>query len=238
MKIDPFPGELTKQKVRYGSGRGGAAWKIVLTDEQVAWLIRWFPEEENPRLLKLSGMSHSTLHRYARELHLTKSAAGMKRIKKQHTRKLKRTCERNGYYDSLRGKPVSEATRQGTKRMWQEVREGKRKTPMKILQEQNPRKFRAIHRRKGQKLKELYRKERMRVRWGLAQQTSLIVLPDGYTKNRKRMAEHRYLFRQKNYIVEHGSNDIYYDEETNRSEAMEASAHLYGFRILPLNIEL
>ena len=85
--------------------------------------------------------------------------------------------------------------------------------------------------RKGAQLKEIYRKERMRVRWGLAQQTSLIVLPDGYTKNRKRMAEHRYLFRQKNYIVEHGSNDIYYDEETNRSEVMEASAHLYGFRI-------
>ena len=232
MKIDPFPGKLEKQLVKC---KRSAAWKIVLTDEQLAWLIRWFPEEENPRLLKLSGMSHSTLHRYARELHLTKSATGMKRIKRQHTRKLKRTCERNGYYESLRGKPVSEATRQGTKRMWQEVREGKRKTPMKILQEQNPRKFRAIHRRKGQKLKELYRKERMRVRWGLAQQTSLIVLPDGYTKNRKRMTEHRYLFRQKNYIVEHGSNDIYYDEETNRSEVMEASAHLYGFKIMPLN---
>jgi hypothetical protein len=49
------------------------------------------------------------------------------------------------------------------------------------------------------------------------------------------MTEHRYLFRQKNYIVEHGSNDIYYDEETNMSEVMEASAHLYGFKIMPLN---
>ena len=135
MKIEPFPGKLEKQLVKC---KRSAAWKIVLTDEQRAWLIRWFPEEENPRLLKLSGMSHSTLHRYARELHLTKSAAGMKRIKKQHTRKLKRTCERNGYYDSLRGKPVSEATRQGTKRMWQEVREGKRDHPFKILKEQNP----------------------------------------------------------------------------------------------------
>ena len=94
MKIEPFPGKLEKQLVKC---RRSAAWKIVLTDEQRAWLIRWFPEEENPRLLKLSGMSHSTLHRYARELHLTKSEQGMKRIKKQHTRKLKRTCERNGY---------------------------------------------------------------------------------------------------------------------------------------------
>ena len=70
MKIEPFPGKLEKQLVKC---KRSAAWKIVLTDEQRAWLIRWFPEEENPRLLKLSGMSHSTLHRYARELHLTKS---------------------------------------------------------------------------------------------------------------------------------------------------------------------
>jgi hypothetical protein len=48
------------------------------------------------------------------------------------------------------------------------------------------------------------------------------------------MTEHRYLFRQKNYIVEHGSNDIYYDEETNRSEKMESRAHLYGFRIFDI----
>lgn len=135
----------------------------------------------------------------------------------------------------MRGKPVSEATRQGTKRMWQEVREGKRDHPFKILKEQNPRRYRAFMKRKGKQLKELYRKERMRVRWGLAQQTSLTILPDGFTKARRRMAEHRYLFRQKNYIVEHGSNDIYYDEETNRSEVMEARAHLYGFKIMPLN---
>ena len=60
-KLEPFPGKLEKQLVKC---KRSAAWKIVLTDEQRAWLIRWFPEEENPRLLKLSGMSHSTLHRY------------------------------------------------------------------------------------------------------------------------------------------------------------------------------
>lgn len=233
-KLEQFPGKLEKQLVKRGRG---AAWTIVLTDEQREWLIKWYPEEENPTLMKVSGLRHSTLHRYARALNLTKSVEGMKRIRRKHTRKLMRTCKRNGYYDSLKGKPVSEATREGTRRMWQEVREGKRKTPMKILQEQNPRKFRAIHKRKGAALKELYRKERMRVRWGLPQQTSLTILPDGFTKARRRMAEHRYLFRRKNYIVEYGSNDIYYDEETNRSEVMEASAHLYGFRILPLNIK-
>ena len=96
MKIEPFPGALTKQKTGY-------AWAYVLTAEQREWLCRWFPEEENSRLMKASGMSHSTLHRFARQLHLTKSKAGMKRIKRRQAAQIKRVCERNGYYDSLRG---------------------------------------------------------------------------------------------------------------------------------------
>ena len=65
---------------------------------------------------------------------------------------------------------------------------------------------------------------RAREKTGLTQQTSLIVLPDGYTKNRKRMSEHRYLFRKFNYIVERGSNDVFYDEHTERRPMMEANA--------------
>ena len=231
-KLEPFPGKLEKQLVRC---KRSAAWKIVLTDEQRAWLIRWFPEEENPRLLKLSGMSHSTLHRYARELHLTKSAAGMKRIKKRQAAAIKRACEKNGYYDSLRGKPMSEACRQGVSRMWQEVRDGKREHPAHIMRRNNPRKYKKWMQHKSEERKETYRKEKLRVRWGLEPRTHLRILPDGYTEKRKKMTQHRYLFRRKNYIVEYGSNDIYYDEETNRSEVMESSAHLYGFKIMPLN---
>jgi hypothetical protein len=196
MKIEPFPGKLEKQLVKC---KRSAAWKIVLTDEQRAWLIRWFPEEENPRLLKLSGMSHSTLHRYARELHLTKSAEGMKRIKKQHTRKLKRTCERNGYYDSLRGKPVSEATRQGTKRMWQEVRDGKREHPARIMKRHNPRKYRKWMQRKSEERKETIRKETRRVLYGLQRQTRLkCIVMCKYTK---RQTSHRYNALKRGYII-------------------------------------
>ena len=235
MKIDPFPGELTKQLVRYGSGRGGAAWKIVLTDEQREWFCRWFPEEENGKLMKMSGMSHSTLHRLAREYKLTKSADGMKRIKKHQTRNLMRTCEKNGYYDSLRGKPVSEATRQGVARMWQEVRDGKRKHPFQTFKLRNPKRFHECMMARGASLKETYRKERLRVKWGLEQKTKLNILPDGYTKKRRAMTMHRYLFRRFNYIVDFGSNDVYYDEETDRRPRMEANAHKFGLKVLPIN---
>ena len=115
MKIEPFPGALTKQKKGY-------AYAYVLTAEQREWLCKWFPEEENSRLMKASGMSHSTLHRFARELHLTKSKAGMKRIKRRQARQIKRVCERNGYYDSLRGHQPSLACREGSARMWRQPR--------------------------------------------------------------------------------------------------------------------
>ena len=102
MKIDPFPGVLTAQFVdrpfTTKTGKAGCqrvkAW--VLTDEQRAWLCKWFPEEENSRLMKASGMSHSTLHRFAREFGLTKSPKGIKRIKKRQAAHVKRLCEKNG----------------------------------------------------------------------------------------------------------------------------------------------
>lgn len=84
-------------------------------------------------------------------------------------------------------------------------------------------------------MKETYRKERMRVRWGLAQKTKLNILPDGYTKKRRAMTMHRYLFRRYNYIVEFGSNVVYYDEETERRPRMEANAHKFGLKVLPIN---
>ena len=115
MKIDPFPGTLTKQPLRHNS------MGYVLTDEQRAWLCKWFPEEENSRLMKASGMSHSTLHRFAREFGLTKSPKGWKRIKKRQAAHIKRVCEKNGYYDSLRGKQPSEACRKATAQMWQDI---------------------------------------------------------------------------------------------------------------------
>ena len=170
MKTEPFPGKLEKQLVKC---KRSAAWKIVLTDEQRAWLIRWFPEEENPRLLKLSGMSHSTLHRYARELHLTKSTAGMKRIKRRQARQIKRVCERNGYYASLRGRPVSEACREGTARMWQEIREGRREHPARIMRRNDPRRYRLWMKNKSEARKEVIRREKLRVKYGLERKTRL-----------------------------------------------------------------
>lgn len=226
MKIDPFPGTLTKQPVRHNS------MGYVLTDEQREWLCRWFPEEENNRLVAASGMSHSTLHRFARELGLTKSEEGIRRIRKRHGARIKKLCEKNGYYDSLRGKPPSEACLRGTAQMWQDIRDGKREHPIRVLKRKSPGKYRKYKQRKSEQRKEAIRKDRIRLHFGLPQKTRMKLCYNGYGQAEHRKAVHRHVFRKHGYIVEHGSDTVYYNDETDRRPRMEARAAKYGLRVM------
>jgi hypothetical protein len=245
MKIDPFPGVLTAQFVdrpfTTKTGKAGCqrvkTW--VLTDEQRAWLCKWFPEEENSRLMAASGMSHSTLHRFARELGLTKSQSGWKRIKKRQTAHAKRACEKNGYYDSIRGRKPSEACRKATAQMWQEVREGKREHPARIMKRTNPRKYRKWMERMSQERKETIRKETRRVLYGMERKTRLRIVMCKYTDSQR---NHRYNALKRGYIVmedctEKGGEryNIYYDSETERAPIFEKNLLKDGFKIIQWN---
>ena len=243
MKIDPFPGTLTLQFVdrpfTTKLGKAGCqrvqAW--VLTDEQKEWLRKWFPEEENSRLMAASGMSHSTLHRFARQFGLTKSPKGIKRIKKRQAAHIKKVCERNGYYDSIRGKQPSEACRQATAKMWQDIRDGKREHPTRIMKRKNPRKYRKWMERKSIERKETIRKETRRVLYGLERKTRLkCIVMCPYTK---RQTSHRYNALKRGYIVmqdcsEQGGEryNIYFDQDTERSPIFENNLLKDGFHLL------
>ena len=243
MKIDPFPGVLTLQFVdrpfttKLGKAGCQRVKACVLTDEQRAWLCKWFPEEENSRLMKASGMSHSTLHRFAREFGLTKSPKGIKRIKKRHAAHIKRVCEKNGYYESLRGKQPSEATKLGTIRMWQDIRDGKREHPARIMKRTNPRKYRKWMQRKSKERKETIRKEMRRVLYGLERQTKLkCIVMCKYTKSQ---TSHRYNALKRGYIVMQDCSEqsgerynIYYDDQTERAPIFERHLLADGFKLL------
>lgn len=208
----------------------------VLSAEQREWLCRWFPEVDNPRLMKMSGMAHSTLHRFARELGLSKSKKGLHRIMKAQARQVKRMLERNGYYDSLRGRAPSEATREGSRRMWQEIHDGKREHPAAKLKRTNPRKYRLWMKRKSEERKESIRKEALRMKWGLPRQTNLkIVVMCPYTSSQ---SSHRHNAQRRGYILADDCSEgsghryvIYYDNETRRSPRFEQNLIKDGFRI-------
>lgn len=245
-KIDPFPGVMTKQTVdkpfTTKLGKPGyqrvKAW--VLTEAQVAWLQKWFPEVENSRLMEATGMTHATLHRFARQLHLTKSERGLRGIKRRQAAQIKRVCENNGYYDSLRGRKPSEACQRGTAKMWQDIRDGKREHPFKVMKRKNPRKYRQWMERKSQERKETIRKEMRRAIYGLERKTKLkcVVL----CKYTRRQISHRYNAMKRGYIImadnsEQGGEryNIYFDEQTERAPIFEQNLINDGFHLIQWN---
>lgn len=231
--------QKTAHRFKTKTGRDGCqyTYTIVLTPEQEAWLRRWYPEVENPILLKASGMSHSTLHRFAREFGLVKSEKGIKGIRKRQAAHIKKVCEANGYYDSLRGKPVSEACLQATAKMWQEIRDGKREHPFKIMKRTNPRKYKKWLERRSEARREQVRKEIRREIYGLPRKTKLkIVVMNKFTRSQ---VCHRYYALKRGYILmedcsEQGGEryNIYYDDLTERAPIFERNLIKDGFNLM------
>ena len=234
-KIEAFPGKLTKQRVKKGNGIN--SMKIVLDEAQEEWMRKWFPKTENSKLAEASGMSHSTLHRFARKMGLTKSKSGLEAIKRRQAAHIRRVLTKNGYYDSLRGKPMSKAFREGAARIWQEIREGKRDHPLVAFRRKNPREYNRKMRQKSHERKELFRKEELRIRYGLQPKTRLRIVMCKYTR---RQVAHRSSALKRGYIImedcsEQGGEryNIYYDNDTKRTQMFERNLINDGFRIRP-----
>ncbi|MEE1004889.1 MAG: hypothetical protein UH685_06085 [Bacteroidaceae bacterium] len=239
--MDKFPGELQKQFVvrPYTSPKGRACTvrclSVVLTDEQRDWLVRWFPVTENARLKKASGMKDATLHRFAREYGLAKSQKGMHAIRVRQAAKTKKACAKNGYYDSLRGRRPSDACIEASRIMWQEIKSGKRTSPHEKLK-QRPSRYRKMCAQMSENRKELIRKERQRAFYGLKRKTQLTcVVLQRYTRSQ---VSARYNALKKGYLVaadrsdEGGMRyDIYYDENTKRTDRFEKNLKALGFTI-------
>ena len=244
MKLPPFPGALITDLVErpFISKTGKAGCQrvraIVLTPEQQQWLSTHFATTDNPTLIRISGMSHSTLHRWANLLHLTKSPQGMRKIRRKQARDARRTCERNGYYDSIRGRQPSEACREATRRRWQEVRDGTKQHPFKIMKQRNPRRYRQMTERKRQERREAIRREQQRTLYGLPRQTHLRIVMTPYTR---RQVSHRYNALKRGYIVSTDTTEgtgtdryrIYYDANTPRSSRFESNLIADGFTLHP-----
>lgn len=239
--MDKFHGELQKKIVErpYTSKSGRAcvlhSMIVVLTDEQRNWLIKWFPLIENSRLKKSSGLKDATLHRFAREFGLKKSQKGMHAIRVRQAAKTKKACEKNGYYDSLRGRRPSDACIEASRTMWKEIKSGKRTSPHELFK-QRPSRYRKICAKMSENRKELIRKERQRAFYGLKRKTQLTcIVLQPYTRPQ---ISARYNALKKGYLVaadrsEEGGMryDIYYDENTQRTERFEDNLKALGFTI-------
>lgn len=195
----------------------------VLEGELKKKFIKLFPKNSNRRMMEWLGISFSTVQRFKNELGLKKD---MKAIRRQQIMDVKKTCEENGYYDSLRGKPVSEACKEGSRRL-----RDSGFCPMRALKKKNPRRFKAVIRRRAEARKELWRKERLREEYGLERKTKLRLSQRPITSS---AASFKFLMiHKRNYFAVPGHTWwIAYDSETDRSERSEATARKHGFEII------
>ena len=219
--MKPFPGQLTKYNGKY-----------VLDHYQEEWLKRWYPTVENSRLMKASGMTHGTLHRFARQYELTKSKRGMRAIMSRHGQALKDKLEKNGYYDSLRGKAPSEAC---LKAYREYLKSDRYVHPLHIMKKRNPRKYAKWAKERSENRKALIRREKARLVYGLPPKSKLVrqVVLKPYTRSQ---TSRRYYALKHGYILMtdcyEGSGyrwKIFYDADTIRRPVFEANSIREGF---------
>lgn len=183
-----------------------------------------FPKNSNRRLMAWFGISFSTVQRFRRELGLEKD---MKAIRKQQAKDAKKICERNGYYDSLRGKAPSEACMEGARKLRAEGFH-----PLKQLKANNPRKYKRLMQKKSEQRKELWRKEQLRAFYGLERQTNLRI-PSSPLSHSASSHKHA-MIKCCNYFADPLGDPhiICYDSETQRSARREATAVKYGLKVV------
>lgn len=185
--------------------------------------IRLFPIHSNRRIMQWFGISYSTVQRLKRELSLEKN---MTAIRREHARDVKKICEANGYYDSLRGHRPSEATIQGLRRLRAEGFD-----PITQLKRTNPRKYRAVIKQRSEKRKTLIQQERRRILYGLPRKTRLRVVlqPIGHIASSQKNS----MITRNNYFADPDHPSwVCYDSLTRRSPRREATAVRHGLRIV------
>ena len=194
-----------------------------LTPELEAHFVRLYPVTMNRDMMRLFGISFSTLQRFKRQLGLEKK---MKTIRHKQAQLAKRICEENGYYDSLRGHAPSEAAMEATRKLratgWH---------PMQVVRK-NKRRYQRLMAQRSEKRKEAMRKDRLRINWGIEPEHNFNLPYDPYGLKR---TSFRNCCRQVGYIPGNARKQserwvIYYTDETKRGKIREQHGTALGFR--------
>lgn len=226
------PSGKPKYAVPTRTGRMGST-EYYLTPEIEAEFIRLFPVTPNPRMMQLFGIGFSTLQRLKRRYGLQKD---MKVIKHKQAMAIRRKCEKNGYYESLRGRRPPEKAIEKTRQLratgWH---------PWKHLKEDAPAKYRALVKRMSASRKEIMRRERRLIEIGIEQRTNLHLPQFIYTRSQ---LAHRYNAKKRGYVPGNKDEDsgqrytIFYDDNTRRNEQFERNCIQDHLRIAPLEIKI
>lgn len=199
-----------------------------LNEEMAKIFAELYPITMNSELREMFGISTHTINKFKKELGLKKN---MEVICHKHAQQVKKICEENGYYQSIKGKRMHEnclkAVQEKRKTGW---------TPLRDIKEKDPERFKEIQQRRSKARKETFEREKKHVKWGLDQTTRLHI---PYEKFKRKDVSRRYKAVQKGYIL--GSTrefsgeryTFYYTDTTHRAPIFEKNSIKAGFRIEP-----
>ena len=183
-----------------------------LTPEQRQWLIENFPNTKNVEVAAYLNTSLRGAIRMARELGLWKTKEFVSEMQRN-------AAQEAGRILRLRGGNA------GAKNLLIYGAEYRFKAGVYSLADKSKNELADIYSRISTTRRETFKREKMRVRWGLPQKTKMRV-----TRSTPQKRTLRSNLRKRGYMIEHASNEAYITDETNRSELMEQRAEKLGIR--------
>lgn len=187
--------------------------KIVLTDDQQQWLRQHYPTSYNKECAAHLGISETSVHRWARRLELKKDPVWFHQVILERCAMMaeaNRGEGNHGIRNLVHGAP-------------HRFRRGQTNIERHGAEKERKRVQRAAATRR-----ETFRKERMRVRWGLPQETKLRVI-----RNRK-ASDARHRLKKAGYIIPgRCAWQVYYTVDTHRIPSLEQTAQQAGITVSP-----
>ena len=197
--------------------------KIVLPDVQIQWLKKHFKHTKNDVIRERLGLSHSTLHRIARELGLKKTRQFMAKMQMAASMAGKAAIAAEGEAAKERRRQQANANRNPERCF---------KKGEWSLSKMTPAQLAVINAKRKASWRKTRDADEVRLNWGLPTQTKFHFRrhldPD---KNRKLCSLRNYLRRKGYEIPGRAGMAVYVTRETRRSAKMESKAEKLGMII-------
>ena len=193
----------------------GKTDRITLTPEQERWLVKHFKHTRNEELGERLGISQSSLHRFARELGLTKTRQFMRKVQRNAADKAKESHLRNGTYPP-KGYRIPRS---------EEFQFKAGVTPVERLGKRRERK--RIE-RSAESLRKTLREEKARMLFGVPRKTRLRVVKEPRGKTCQ-----RWYLKKRGYILDERELIAYWTEDTRRATILEGKPRRW-YRFRPL----
>lgn len=197
----------------------GKTVKIVLTPDQLRWLISHFKHTKNDEIKARLNISDSTLHRFARELGLKKSRQFMQKCQRATNEAARASHLRNGTYPP-KGFIIPKSA------------ENRFKKGHCNKDRMSPKRYREMQEKRRASWKKTRDADRSRFVFGFEQRTNF-----RFVKQSKSKVSYRYNMKKKGYIVDLKRNVFYYPSESMRCPRAESNAQKHHIRILPFSVD-